>query len=180
MKDLMIKLAGSVFIAMQSFINVKAQDFKAEQFVQSASIVLQGNIEKVFPLFGAIEEKKWSEDWHPTPVFPASGNMEEGFIFHSPDHVPNSPPLTWVVSKYDSSSHQVRYIITSANRVTIITVNCSKIDGNSTKAEITYCLTGLSEEGNEISHHLITEMFKHNLKDWETAINNYLASARRY
>lgn len=172
----MIKLTGAaILIIMQSYITVKAQNFKAEQFVQSASIILNGNIEKVFPLFGAMEEKKWSADWHPTPVFPASGNMEEGFIFQSPDHVPDSPPLTWVVAKYDPSSHQVRYIITSSIRVTIISVNCSKLDGNSTKAEITYNLTGLSEEGNEISHHLITKMFKHNLKDWETALNNYLA-----
>ena len=176
MKNSMIKPASAiVLIMMQSYITVKAQDFKAEQFVKSASIVLNGNVEKVFPLFGAMEEKKWSEDWHPIPVFPVSGYMEEGFIFQSPDHVPDSPPLTWVVAKYDPSTHQVRYIITSTNRVTIISVDCSKLDGNCTNTEITYSLTGLSEEGNEISHHLITKMFNHNLKDWETSLNNYLA-----
>jgi len=175
MKNLFIKLPGITLIAILGSVQVKAQGFKAEQLVQSASIVLNGNIEKVFPLFGAMEEKKWSEGWNPTPIFPASGNMEEGFIFQTPDHVPGQPLLTWVVSKYSPASHQVRYVITSPLRVTVIAVNCTKLNDSSTKAEITYTLTGLSEEGNEISHHLITKMFKHNLKDWETAINNYLA-----
>jgi len=94
-----------------------------------------------------------------------------------PDHVPNSPLLTWVVAKYDPADYRVRYIITSANRVTIISVSCSKLDSNKAKAEITYQLPGLTEEGNEISHHLITKMFKDDLNDWETAINNYLAKS---
>ena len=162
---------------MQSCLRTEAQDFKAKQFVQAATIVLNGNIEKVFPLFGAIEEKKWSPDWQPTPVFPASGKMEEGFIFQTPDHVPNALLRTWIVANYDLSDHLVKYIVTTANRVTIIKVRCSKSDMNRTQAEITYTLTGLTEEGNEISEHLINNMFKHNLRDWETAINNYLASA---
>jgi hypothetical protein len=174
MKNSMVKLGGLIFMTMQSYIYATAQNFTAEKYVQGASIVLNANIDKVFPLFGAMEEKKWAADWHPTPVYPASGNMEEGFIFQSPDHVPGSPPLTWVVAKYDLLNHQVTYIITSANRVIIISVNCTKLDDNSTKADITYQLTGLTEEGNEVSHHLITSVFKHNLKDWETAINTYL------
>jgi hypothetical protein len=174
MKNSIIKLAAGVMIGMSCAAEGKSQNFKAEQFVQSASIVLLGNIDKVFPLFGAMEEKKWSEGWHPTPVFPVSGNMEEGLIFQSPDHVPNSGLLTWVVAKYDRLNHQVQYIVTSANRVTVITVACSRVDDDHTKAEITYQLTGLNEEGNEISHHLIAKIFENKLTGWETAINNYL------
>lgn len=161
---------------MQSYIQARAQEFKAEQYVQSASIVLNGNIEKVFPLFGAMEEKKWSPDWQPEPVFPASGKMEEGFIFQTPDHMPNAPLRTWVVARYDLSEHFVKYIVTTANRVTIITVHCSKTGVNKTKAEILYVITGLTEEGNEISHHSIVNMFKQNLRDWEEAINKYLST----
>jgi hypothetical protein len=177
MKNSIIKLAGVVLMAVPGFSCVKAQDFKAQQFTQSASIVLNADIEKVFPLFGAIEEKKWSEGWNPTPVFPVSGYMEEGFIFQTPDHVPGAPVLTWVVAKYDVTAHQVTYIITAASRVTIISVSCSRLNNVSTKAEVMYQLTGLTDEGNQISQHLIGHMFKHNLKDWETAINNYLAKA---
>jgi hypothetical protein len=167
-------MLSMISIAVFGSIQISAQGFKAEQFVQNASIVLSGNIEKVFPLFGAMEEKKWSEGWNPIPIFPASGNMQDGFIFQTPDHVPGASLLTWVVSKYDLTRHQVQYIITGSNRVIMISINCSKLVENSTKAEITYQLTGLNEEGNEISHHLIDKMFEHNLKDWETAINNYL------
>ena len=164
-----------MLLTMPGISGANAQDFKAQQFTQSAAIVLNANIEKVFPLFGAMEEKKWSEGWDPAPVYPASGNMEEGFIFKTPDHVPGAPPVTWVVAKYDVAAHEVKYIITSASRVTIISVSCSKLTGSSTKAVVTYTLTGLTDEGNQICQHLIGKMFKHNLKDWETAINSYLA-----
>jgi len=177
MKNLSIKLVFAGLLVMQSYIRAEAQDFKAKQFVQSASIVLNGNIEKVFPLFGAMEEKKWSPDWQPMPVFPASGKMEEGFIFKTPDHVPDAPLRTWIVAKYDLSDHLVKYIVATANQITMITVHCSQSDLNKTKAEITYTLTGLNEEGNEISQHLIIRIFKHNLQDWETAINQYLAAS---
>lgn len=174
MKNLSVKLVFAGLIIVQSYIRAEAQDFKARQFVQYASIVLNGSIEKVFPLFGAMEERKWSPDWQPAPVYPVSGKMEEGFIFQTPDHVPNAPLLTWVVATYDLSDHLVKYIVTTANRITIISVHCSQTNMNRTRAEITYTLTGLTEEGNEISQHLIIAMFKHNLKDWETAINRYL------
>jgi hypothetical protein len=164
---------ASVFIL--GYADANAQGFKAEQYSKTASIVLNANIEKVFLLFGAIEEKKWADGWSPSPIYPISGEMTEGFIFQTPDHVPGQSLLTWVVSKYSVHSHQVQYIITSSTRVTIISVVCSRLNDNSTKADVSYHLTGLSEEGNEISQHIIGKIFKQNLKDWETAINNYLA-----
>jgi len=156
----------------------RAQNFLAEQYIKSASIVLDGKMDDVFPLFTVLGEKKWSSGWNPGLIFPASGNMEEGLVFQTPDHVHGAPSLIWVVSRYNTIAHQIQYTITSPIRVVIISISCTSLNGKSTKAEISYKLTGLSKDGNELSHHLITKMFADNLKDWETAINNYLEKSK--
>lgn len=155
----------------------KAQGFKTEQCVKRASIILNGNIDKVFPLFGAMEEKKWAEGWNPIPIFPESGDMQEGLIFQTPDHVHTGAIVTWVVAAYEAKSHMVKYIITAPDRLMFISVHCSEQSAKVTKADITYKLTGLTTEGNEVSHHLLERIFENNLKDWETAINNYLGKS---
>ena len=54
MKKLIIKLISMASIAFLSNFESDAQIYKAEQFTQTASIILNGNIEKVFPLFGYV------------------------------------------------------------------------------------------------------------------------------
>jgi hypothetical protein len=174
MKKLIVNTLSIILGLVVADVQGKAQNFKAEQYVQSASIDLNGNIDRVFPLFTPLGEKNWAEGWDPHLIFPSSGEMQEGLIFQTPDHVHGAPPLIWVVSRYNVSDHRIQYIITSAIRVTIISVTCTASGKNSTNAKISYELIGLSPEGNELSHHLIGKLFATNLKDWETAINTYL------
>jgi uncharacterized lipoprotein YajG len=174
MKKLIVKILNIIVMLAGTGVQASAQDFKAEQYVQSASIELKGNIEQVFPLFTPLGEKKWAEGWNPNLIFPSSGEMQEGLIFQTPDHVHGAPRMTWVVSRYSVRDHQIQYIISSAVRVAIISVTCTTSGKDSTNATISYSLTGLSAEGNELSHHLIGKIFATNLKDWETAINSYL------
>jgi hypothetical protein len=172
MKKYIVTIVVLVFIGTGS--QVSAQAFKAEQFVQSASIRLKGDVERVFRLFTPLGEKKWAEGWNPQLIFPATGETLEGQILKTPDHVHGAPPLTWVVSRYDTSSHQIQYIITSAVRVAVISISCTASGQDSTSATINYAITGLSAEGNVLSHHLIGKIFATNLKDWENAINTSL------
>jgi len=177
MKKLILKFMSMTAIVILGSNQAKAQGFKAEQYVKSASIILNGNIEKIFPLFGAIEEKKWAEGWNPVPVFPESADMQEGLIFQTPDDVHRGSVVTWVVATYDVKDYMVKYIITASDWLIFIYVHCSEQSANITKAVITYKLTGLTSEGNEVSHHLVEKIFENNLKDWETAINNYLGKS---
>jgi hypothetical protein len=172
MKKLITTIVGLAFLGGGS--QAMAQAFKAEQFVQSASIQLKGGIERVFPLFTPLGEKKWAQDWNPDLIFPSGGATQEGQILQTPDHMHGAPPSTWVVSRYDTSSHQIQYIITSAVRVAVISITCTASGKDSTGATISYTLTGLSAEGNALSHHLLGKIFATNLKDWENAINTSL------
>ena len=103
--------------------------------------------------------------------------MQEGFIFQTPDHAHDGAVVTWVVTAYDVKDHMVKYIITAPDRLLFIYVYCSEPSANITKADVTYKFTGLTPEGNQISHHLVERIFENNLKDWETAINNYLSKS---
>jgi len=38
-------------------------NFKSERISKTAGLIINGNVEKVFPLFGAFEERKWAEGW---------------------------------------------------------------------------------------------------------------------
>jgi len=60
---------------------VNDQTFKAERVSKSASITLNGPIEKVFPSLVAVEEKKWADGWDPVVLYPESGHLEEGMTF---------------------------------------------------------------------------------------------------
>ena len=157
----------------------QAEDFVPMRLCKSATIILNANVNQVFPLFGALEEKKWEPSWNPRIIFPASGNMEEGLVFQTPEHIPAAPPVTWVVVKYDVQQHLLAYCLTSPIRVAMITIRCYKLTGNTTKAEVGYQLTGLTEAGNELSHHMLTKIFAEDLKDWERAINTHLAGQKQ-
>jgi hypothetical protein len=171
MKKLITNILRIILVFVGTGAQASAQGFKAEQYVQSASIELKGNIEQVFPLFTPLGEKKWAEGWNPNLIFPSSGEMQEGLVFQTPDHVRGAPAMTWVVSRYNVSEHQVQYIVSSAVRVATISVTCTASGKDNTNARISYVLTGLSAVGNELSHHPIGKIFTSNLKDWETAIN---------
>jgi hypothetical protein len=41
-------------------------------------------------------------------------------------------------------------------------------------------VTGLTEEGNQVGHHLLLKLFAHRLQDWQTAINQFLRTAYKH
>ncbi|MHA4809036.1 SRPBCC family protein [Flavitalea flava] len=153
-------------------------NFQAERITKTATIVLNGPIDTVFPLFGAFEEKKWAEGWNPVPLFPLSETMAEGILFKTAGHIHYETENIWVVSKYQPADHLVQYTVIAPGRFQTITITCAAATagtpGSATRATITYTFTGLNETGNTISKHLITKMYAMNLKDWEEAINKYL------
>src|ERR1700691_5682783 len=108
--------------------------FLAKQYTQTADIILDVPIEKAFPLFGAIEEKKWAPGWNPVPVFPVSENIKAGYIFKTSGHQPDEDSLIWLVSQYDPSNYRVQYVVTGADRLVVIFIECHIFSANKTKA----------------------------------------------
>lgn len=155
---------------------------------QTATIIINADIEKVFPLFGAYEEKKWARGWEPTPVYPITETIEEGATFRTPGHLPGENEYIWRVSKYDNRQHLVQYMVYVPDRCWTITVQCAPVEGRTAAAEsrttaaegrtaatISYAFVALNPAGEEKNKHSLHLLFQHQLKDWEEEINTYLS-----
>ena len=109
--------------------------------------------------------------------------MEEGTTFkisaqghgHGDEYGKESEYL-WIVTKYEKNEHLVQYLVSTPHRFWTITVDCERLAAtDKTAVEVTYTYIGLSQKGNELNTQSIHEMYQNDLKDWEEALNNYLA-----
>jgi hypothetical protein len=142
---------------------------------QSATIVLHGHPADVFPLFGAVEEKKWAEGWNPEILYSGSGEMEQHMIFRTKPLFRDERDYLWIVSVYDPPSMHVEYTVSTDQRIWTITVVCRTFPGNFTEATVTYTYTGFTDDGIRHNAESMALIFAHDLRDWEEAINHYLS-----
>jgi hypothetical protein len=159
--------------ACQPGTNMNDQTFKAERISKTATITINGSIGKVFPLFGAFEERKWAEGWNPTLIYPTEEIMEEGTTFRTKASGKLEREFLWRVSKYEPQRFLVQYLVSTENRYWTITVQCAETPEHLTSAEITYTYTGLNPLGNTINAESLNNMYGNNLKDWEEATLNF-------
>lgn len=150
--------------------------FEAEKIYRSSTIKLKDNFEQVFPLFGPVREKDWADGWDPHVLLSDSENIEEHMVFQSPSHLEDGEDhYTWIVSKYIPDQGQIEYTVFTESRLWWITIDCKpEPGGESCEATVTYTYVGLTARGNRLNATALEAMFKHDLKDWEHAINHYL------
>jgi len=144
------------------------------QLSQQSSLILNGKIEEVFPLFGFWEEKKWAFGWKPVIVFPDFPDIKEGTVFKTESSFIEEPSYNWIISKYEPENYFIEYIVSTQNRIWVIKVQCLSLDNQKTKAIISYSYVALNETGKNYNQLALNEIFKSNLKDWEEAINYYI------
>jgi hypothetical protein len=152
--------------------------FKSERVSQTDSIIVNGDIKKVFPLFGAFEERKWDPGWRPALVYKDRDTTEEGTTFKTASHGFGEPDYIWRINKYEPQNALIQYLVTCPNRYWTITVKCRKIAGDKTQATVTYTFIGLNPMGNHLDKHSLARLFEHHLKDWEQAINSFLSKSK--
>jgi hypothetical protein len=151
--------------------------FEPTRISKTASIELNGPIEKVFPLFGPIREKEWAHGWEPEIVFGES-DAEEHMIFKTRSGFADEKQYTWILSKLDQKNYLVEYTVSSTDRIWFITVQCAA-HGEKTIASITYTYTSFSDLAQEKNSQSLIKMYSENLKDWEKAINHYLHTGKK-
>jgi hypothetical protein len=150
--------------------------FKSEKVSRTDSIVLNGNLKQVFPLFGAFEERKWDPDWHPMLVYMDRDTIEEGTTFKTASHGYGEPEYIWRINKYEPQTGVIQYLVMCPNRYWTITVKCKELAHSKTLARVTYTFVGLNQMGNHLNKHFLDRLYEHHhLKDWEQAINAFLS-----
>ncbi|MGD0160207.1 MAG: hypothetical protein ABSB89_07915 [Candidatus Bathyarchaeia archaeon] len=147
-------------------------DFVARQVTRSHVLSLNGGIVDVFGLFDPIGEKKWSEDWNPSIIFPPSG-IRQGTVFETRGM--DGKETIWVISTFDRNNPSLTYTtVTPGFKVTIIEVKCEPYGTSHTKARVTYTVTSLSEKGNQYLDSFSEDYYCEMMTHWKEAINHYL------
>lgn len=147
---------------------------------RTSVIKLAGNVEQVFPLFGPLRERDWAEGWNPRVVWPDDEIVRERMVFLVRHSHGDGHDTMWVVSQYDQRQAVIEYTVYAPESVHWILIRCSATeDGESTEAEISYTYVGTSESARLRNKQDLEAMYRHDLKEWEHAINHYLRTGKR-
>ena len=147
---------------------------------RTSVIRLEGSIERVFPLFGPLRECEWAEGWNPKVVWPTDEIVRERLVFLVGSSHGDGRDTLWVVSRYDEHEAVIEYTVLAPETVYWILIRCRGTDGGeATEAEITYSYVGTTESACLRNAHDLEAKHRHDLKDWEHAINHYLRTGSR-
>ena len=143
---------------------------------RTSTIKLNETVARVFPLFGPLREREWAEGWAPRTVLPDSEEVQEHMVFQTESHDLHNPStFTWIVSRYDPTQAFIEYTIFTDARIWWITIRCQQDErSTTTSATVTYTYLGLTEQANRLNQAALESMFRHDLRDWEKAVNYYL------
>src|SRR5947207_7248742 len=95
-----------------------------EQRTQSFTIILNGSISEVTPLFGPVREAEWAPDWSPRFFHPVKGAQREGVVFTTSSG--DGRDRLWLVTTYDVWNGRVEYVVVTptftANQIKIFVI----------------------------------------------------------
>ena len=145
-----------------------------EQRTQSFTIILNGLVSAVTPLFGPVREAEWAPDWSPRFIHPVQGVQREGVVFTTSPG--DGRDRLWMLTTYDVRNGRVEYVVvTPAFTANEIKIRVIPDREKHCKATITYRRSALTPEGNEEVAKLEAHWAEEQRIHWETAINETLA-----
>lgn len=155
--------------------------FTSRRISRTSIINLNASVWEVFPLFSPVREHEWDAGWDPQTLYSTPNLVEEHMVFKTRSHHEHGEPdYIWTISKYLPDHSLIEYTVFTPERLWWITIQCREgISKSTTEAEITYTFTGLTDKGNAINEKALRKKYAHNLRDWEQAINHYLATGER-
>ena len=131
--------------------------------------------DEVFPLFGPIREREWAPGWDPTIIYPGGVLAEAQMVFTARSHHADEGESTWTISRYDPGHGYIEYTVFAPGRLWTIAIHCRPGEAeHTTRAEVTYTFTGVTDEGRRLNEAALDRMFQRDLKDWEEQINGSL------
>src|SRR5438067_1069058 len=148
-----------------------------EQRTQSFTIILNGSVSEVTPLFGPVREAEWAPDWSPRFIHPSQGAQREGVVFTTTGG--DGKDRLWLLITYDLRNGRVEcVVITPAFAANEIKIRVLPDGEQHSKATITYRRSALAPEGNDEDAKMDAHWAEQQRIHWETAINEALTKGR--
>ena len=132
--------------------------------------------EQVFPLLCPVRETEWAPGWAPACVVSASGVMEDGCLFVTPDELGDA---VWIAVRHDPAAFYLELLKVVPNHlVGRYEIRLTPEPGDRTAATIRYACTAISPAGEAFVDTLTPVWYEEFMRNWETALNFYLANGR--
>jgi hypothetical protein len=148
-------------------------DFRAEHMERAHDFVLPLPLPRAFPLFEPEGERRWAEGWEPRYLHPADGRATRGMVFTTTH---GGEETIWTMVRHEPERGLVEYVRCSpGSRTGRVLVQCSALDGQRTRVNVVYELTGLSEAGNERVRALDEAHYREYIESWGRSIGQALS-----
>jgi len=137
-------------------------------------VMVHAPYEETAELFGPEGERAWAgKHWDPRFVYPLPARDKQGAVFTISHSGVNA---VWVIAQHDLEARHFQYVYFIADvMVTTIDVRFRSVDSRTTAVTVTYARTSVSPEGD--AHvKAMSEGDQTAGKDWQAAIDDYLAS----
>src|SRR4029450_282776 len=122
---------------VQSGLGGEAGTAVVEQLTQSFTIILNGSVSDVTPLFGPVREAEWAPEWSPHFIYPGQGVQREGVVFTTTSG--DGRDRLWRLTTYDLRNGRVEYVvITPAFTAAEIKIRVLSDGEQHSRATITY------------------------------------------
>lgn len=146
--------------------------FNARHEKASHRITLPLPADEALELFTPEGERFWVSGWNPRYSYPSNGETMEGMVFITS----HGDELTyWTMVDFDIAGHRVRYArVTPGSRSVIVEVVCVPDGDQQCHADVSYALTGLSEEGNVLIEAFVGDVYVAMIEDWREKILAHL------
>jgi hypothetical protein len=150
---------------------------EAKHIVRSHHIEIQAPPDVVFPLFTPLGEKKWVEGWEPVAHYPPSGEATEGAVFTT--RAEGEPVTVWAIVAFDAETRYANYLrVRPGSRVAWVQVRCEEAMSGTTRVQVTYTFTALSEEGNRYVSDFTEARYREYIDSWKDTIHRFLGVDR--
>jgi len=144
----------------------------------AAGFEISQPIETLFPLFSAEGEKSWVPGWDYENVMGYT-ELHEDYVFLTGSHDHASTDAIWLTKRYDPEAHLVQfYKVEPQDKVGIITVQCTAIDGSRTRVEVSYEYIGLGPQGDDFIRNFSAVEYGEYIAEWEHLLVSYFEAAR--
>lgn len=137
-------------------------------------VAVPAPLERAFPLFTPLGERRWAPGWEPRFQYPADGEPNVGATFTTRGE--DGRETIWMILDWDPAEHRVRYArVTPGLKTGTVEVTCAPGARATTVATVTYELTALSPEGDADLSTWTESWFAGDLAEWEAQIAAALA-----
>ena len=151
--------------------------FKAKRVTRNYIQTINAEPSRVHALICPVKEAEWLDGWDYDLIFSHSGVAEPGCVFISRSQ--GEKDTIWLITRRDDQACETDFArITPDSRAAYVTVRIEDGDKHTSRVDITYTITALSEAGNKFVENFTEEHFVNDMKLWDATMIHVLETGR--